>query len=430
MKTKPFSDLRRFLLLLAAAMVLPSAVAANSGPYTGGDSAQTLAKVGDRLIRVGDLEQAMASSPLSTSFVSMEAEDQARVRGDMLKRLIASELLYLEALDSGVDKTDLYRSELNAYRAGLLAQYYLSNVRTSVEPPPGLAKALEEKFGGDADALDAATSAYVAQQYPDALAQAIADARVRYGLNTWPERIAVDAPADTVLAQGDGILIRLADITGGLDAEVAVSRMDQLRRRLDESAETLLMARAGQDVGIEVESKVAQYAHDLAARLLLRNKQSEWIPDEKAKREWFAANPDVGKVATRWHVGQIVLASRREADAVLQRIRAGESLFALAGELSIDPVGRKNNGDLGWVREGTGVPEVEQALDALDDAEVSEVIETPMGFHILTVLERRPGEQKSYEEVHDRVTRAMIAAKLPDYVLGLQKKHGVYLNPQ
>lgn len=62
----------------------PTNAARIAGPYTNAPADQVLARVGDHDIRAIDLEQALASSPVSTSFVSMNEDDQARVRGDIL----------------------------------------------------------------------------------------------------------------------------------------------------------------------------------------------------------------------------------------------------------------------------------------------------------------------------------------------------------
>ena len=61
----------------------------------------------------------------------------------------------------------------------------------------------------------------------------------------------------------------------------------------------------------------------------------------------------------RRHVGQLVVATRQEAEALRMRILKGESLFTLAGQYSIDPAGRKQNGDMGWIVDGRGLPEID-----------------------------------------------------------------------
>ncbi|MCB1737454.1 MAG: peptidylprolyl isomerase [Gammaproteobacteria bacterium] len=415
----------------SAAIAAPEADKAVTiaGPYTNAPARQVLAKVGSRSILAIDLEQALASSPVSTQFMSMNEDDQARVRGDMLQRLITAELIHLEAVAEGFADNAAFRAEMSSFRTGLLAQAYLNKLRSETAPPAEVMADIKERLRGDGDAQDAAKASYVAQRYPELKAARIAALRDQFGLKTYPERLSLDGEPDQVVAEGDGIAIHLGDLRGGLDAEVTSEPLALMQRRLEDGAETALLARAAIAAGINVDGGLERYGHDLASRLLLRAKQKQWVPNEAAMRAWFDANPSVGEIPTRWHVGQVVLKTREEADKVLARITAGESLFNLAGSLSIDPYGREHNGDMGWFRSGQGLPEMEKVLDAIKDGEISPVVETPMGFHIVTVLERRPGSQKTYDDVHDRVEQAMIAEKLPDFLVGLEKKYGVNLEP-
>jgi peptidyl-prolyl cis-trans isomerase C len=158
---------------------------------------------------------------------------------------------------------------------------------------------------------------------------------------------------------------------------------------------------------------------------MLDAKTKEWIPGEKTMRDWFGKHPDIARIPERRHVGQLVVGTRKEADALRARILKGESLFTLAGELSIDPVGRKQNGDMGWIVEGRGMPELDKALSKLEDEQISEVIETKAGFHLLTILERKRGERKTYSQVRDRVRQRIINEKLPPYLGELERRYKV-----
>ena len=142
-------------------------------------------------------------------------------------------------------------------------------------------------------------------------------------------------------------------------------------------------------------------------------------------QEWFNKHPEVARIPERRHVGQLVVATRQEAEALRARIIKGESLFTLAGQYSIDPAGRKQNGDMGWIVEGRGMPELDNALAKLEDNKVSDVIETKVGFHLLTILEHSPKAQKTYAEVSDRVRQMIINEKLPPYLGELERRYQV-----
>lgn len=71
------------------------------------------------------------------------------------------------------------------------------------------------------------------------------------------------------------------------------------------------------------------------------------------------------------------------------------------------------------------MPELDNALFKLKDDQLSEVIETKAGFHLLTILERKPGGKKSYSDVRNRVRQMIINEKLPPYLGELERRYKV-----
>ncbi|MBL1213038.1 MAG: parvulin peptidyl-prolyl isomerase [Ignavibacteriae bacterium] len=77
------------------------------------------------------------------------------------------------------------------------------------------------------------------------------------------------------------------------------------------------------------------------------------------------------------------------AQSLLDSIRAGSDFGKLAKSYSDDPGSAKLGGNLGFVKRGVFFPEFESAAFALQENEISEVIKSPVGFHIIQLLERR-----------------------------------------
>lgn len=92
--------------------------------------------------------------------------------------------------------------------------------------------------------------------------------------------------------------------------------------------------------------------------------------------------------------------ARGRASAALDRVRGGEAFEAVVAEVSEEPGAARREGLLQPGREGTWVPEFWEAANALDPGELSPVVETEYGFHVLRLEERRV---LPFEEARDRV---------------------------
>ncbi|MDA0329157.1 MAG: peptidylprolyl isomerase [Gemmatimonadetes bacterium] len=87
--------------------------------------------------------------------------------------------------------------------------------------------------------------------------------------------------------------------------------------------------------------------------------------------------------------------ARQEAQALLDRVTAGEDFAALAVANSDDPGSAPLGGDLGWFRRGRMVREFEEAAFALYDDQVSGLVKTDFGYHIIKVERYRAGERQA-----------------------------------
>ncbi len=92
--------------------------------------------------------------------------------------------------------------------------------------------------------------------------------------------------------------------------------------------------------------------------------------------------------------------ARQTLNEVLRQLSVGEKFETLAKRYSQD-ASAANGGDLGWVNPGDTVPPFEKAMNLLNIGEVSPIIQTPFGLHLIEVLERRQ------EDVTDDRTRQL-----------------------
>jgi peptidyl-prolyl cis-trans isomerase SurA len=97
---------------------------------------------------------------------------------------------------------------------------------------------------------------------------------------------------------------------------------------------------------------------------------------------------------------------KRRLEEFKLRVEAGQIEFATLARLhSLDPSGSRG-GDLGWLYPGDTVPEFERAMNALKLNEVSGPVQSPFGWHLIQVLERRT-EQSSPDRARMQARQAL-----------------------
>lgn len=361
----------------------------------------------------------MRAAPFATQFPSMDEKDQAYLRGDILLRLARAEALYLEAVANKIPESAIFQQEMSNFKTSLLAQRFLLDLGRNISIPDDIAEKLEANTQGNSDALKAARSAFIAKQFKQTKADKLKDLRQAALIKTYFDHLDA-ADQKTVLAQGDHLIIRYGDLVpeGATDIDAK-----QVEEKVDQWIDLILMARAAQENGENIDASLKEYGRNLAVRILLAQKEREWIPDENTLLDYFQQHPKIGYIPERRQIGQIVLASQQEAEAIRQRILDGESLFTLAGQYSIDPYGKQRSGDMGWLTEGSGSPEIEKVLPKLKDNEISPVIKTAKGWHIITIVNRKPAEQKNFNDIKDRVRQKLLAEKMTAYIQQVTERY-------
>lgn len=108
---------------------------------------------------------------------------------------------------------------------------------------------------------------------------------------------------------------------------------------------------------------------------------------------------------------QAVGVARAKADSLLTQLRQGADFATLAKRFSDDSVSREAGGDLGWFRRGVMVPEFEQVAFRLKPGDLSPLVRTDFGFHIIQVERIQPGEiQAQHILISPVIAPAQVAA--------------------
>lgn len=166
------------------------------------------------------------------------------------------------------------------------------------------------------------------------------------------------------------------------------------------------------------ETMLRQQARDQIA--VQKYVQSQIVPkvavSDQAAREFYDKNKAEMQVPERVHLRHILLRVqpgaapadkqkiRQKADDLLKRIQGGEDFAKLAGEFSEDPSSKARGGDLGLVARGQTPPPFDAAAFALKNAnDISPVVESQFGYHIIQFLERQPAATVPFEQVKERI---------------------------
>lgn len=177
--------------------------------------------------------------------------------------------------------------------------------------------------------------------------------------------------------------------------EIPKEQLDMLKQRL---GRIYIAERRAKEQGLDKKpavrvQTVLQEARVLAQEYARDSLQEKMKATDAEIDAYLASHPELDTDKKK----------REQAEEVLKRLRAGEDFAKLAKEFSTDG-SKDKGGDLGWFGHGDMVPEFEKAAYALKPGEISDVVQSKFGFHIIKLEERKTETKdgKPEEKVHAR----------------------------
>lgn len=141
----------------------------------------------------------------------------------------------------------------------------------------------------------------------------------------------------------------------------------------------------------------------------LRNRVSVAAPDVRRyydqNIEQFSTPEQVkaSHVLTKVGEGKDDAAARKQAEDVLAQAKAGKDFAELAKKYSQDESNASNGGDLGFFGRGAMVKEFEDAAFSMQPGQISDVVKTQFGYHVIKVTDRKAAETRPFEQVRAQI---------------------------
>ena len=202
-----------------------------------------------------------------------------------------------------------------------------------------------------------------------------------------------------------------------VDEADVLKRLDVLRRQAG-SEEALDRALADAHISQEqLKDKIREQL--LIQRMIdVKIRSTITVSPQEVARE-VGSHPELNTPGDRVHARHILIRvtethpeseARSRIEELHRRLERGEEFAELAKRYSEDPHAEEG-GLMDWVAQGELLPELDEAIFALKPGEFSAPIHTRLGFHLLTVLERRSTDDLSATEAHRAVYHRLFEEK-------------------
>lgn len=240
----------------------------------------------------------------------------------------------------------------------------------------------------------------------------------------------VRAESDAILVSGpDGVVITERDLENDLLLLKDSSQAEVLRdpRNVEEVALRIysrkFLANEAEKLGLTKTPKVLAALERARQRALADaavERREGAAPSQEAIEKLaltrYKTQPEKYLMPEERRVRHILIKySTPEAFSLIKSLRdrvlGGESFESLARQYSDDPGSKSRGGELELIRPGETVPAFERAAYLLaKPGEVSELIESQYGYHVIQLIERLPRKRQTFEEVRDSIKAEVIAS--------------------
>lgn len=257
-----------------------------------------------------------------------------------------------------------------------------------------------------------------------------AQIQVAFNIAEITEESLSSKPPETVLVSLRGGDITLGEFNKAWDDPDNKNKYKTKEELLENMLNERILVQRAQEIGLEKDEKVSSQIKTVIEQVrkereekIKINTQQAFIDEvikvdiydtielsEEEIVEYYKENKEDFIKDEGYHLRHILVESREEAEAILEKIKFGTDFTELAKERSLGPSG-KQGGDLGFIARGITIKPFEDAAFALKPGEISEVVKTQFGYHIIKLEEISPERQKTLEEAKVEIEFILLPEK-------------------
>lgn len=164
--------------------------------------------------------------------------------------------------------------------------------------------------------------------------------------------------------------------------------------------------------GINLENLKQDFRFQLIAEKLMEEVTKEIKIDNAQVREYYENNPNEFKeFPDEVKARHILVDEEDEAKKILEQLKNGADFAELAKQHSKDPGSKDEGGDLGYFNRGTMVKEFEEAVFNMEVGEISSIVKTQHGYHIIKLEEKTIGPIIKFDEIEEELKQQLLQNK-------------------
>ena len=396
-----------------------------------------IAKVEDQVITFSQIDTMINSSSLVGIGVPAVGSPERNVlRVHILDKIVTANLLYLDALKKGMDKNPVYQKDVQRFSDNTLAAVYRQRVLVGdiTVTDEEVQRFYDTRIGEGTEFTDDVRLAIEAKIRKAKFKERTADMRerLRKGITVTVNEKALgrekdsERSVDTVVATIETEAVTWGEVKAIVTHPSKVSaeqRLEALNKQIDAK----IMVKKAREMGLE-KDPVYQARMDEFKKVRLVNIHrsklvDEMAPSDEEVREYFKENRARIAVPEKRKIQMVVLKTKKEAKDVKKNIKSGEiTMYEAARDYSIHPNAKKDLGEIGWVSEGTGFPELSKMTFSLKPGELGGPVESPAGWHLVMVLDNRKALHQDVEDADTwkETRRMLIKGKIDQYAVNLR----------